>query len=64
MAKALRSLIVEINDFTAEEKEIIWKACAENKEVIDAFDVVGPIYHAIGETPQPKPITIDDEIPF
>ena len=64
MAKRLKSLIVEIKDFTEEEKEILIKACTENSQVADAFGVFKAIYAAFGKTPESKPEKVEHEIPF
>ena len=64
MAISLKNLLVEITDFTDEEKEVLRKTCTENSQVAGAFGVSNAIYATFGKTPDPEPETVEDEIPF
>jgi hypothetical protein len=66
MAIALRWLVVEITDFTDEEKATLRKACTENGQVAGAYNVAKAIYAAFGKPPEPepKPKQVQDDVPF
>lgn len=49
MAKSLRALVVQVQDFTDEEKEALRKACVNNEQVKGAFGVTEAIYRAFGK---------------
>jgi len=64
MAQALKRLIVDVTDFTAEEKATLQKACTENDQVAGAFGVPGAIYRVFGKPPAPEPKPVEDDVPF
>ncbi len=65
MAQTLRKTIVTVTDFTDEEKNMLRKACIENKNVADAHFVPDAIYKAFGGAPRaPVPAELDEEVPF
>lgn len=59
----LASIIETYNDFTDAEKEIIWKACKENRQVYDAHGVLEKIYSRIGNPPS-EDINGEEGVPF
>ena len=63
MAIALQRLVVEVTDFTDEEKESLKKTCTENRQVAGAYNVTEAVYAAFGAPPLSTP-TGEDEIPF
>ena len=65
-AHALRSTIVTVTDFTDEEKVMLRKACVDNGNVRNAYNVPEGIYRTVGRPPEEKPIAAptDDDIPF
>jgi hypothetical protein len=56
MAIALRWLVVEVTDFTDDEKELLRKACVENDQVAGAWNVAKAIYSAFGKPTDLKKI--------
>jgi len=56
MALSLRDHIIEVTDFTEEEKTALRNACMENAQVSGAYGVRTAIYKAFGKPPEPKPI--------
>ena len=56
MALTLRDHIIELTDFTEEEKTAFRKACTENDQVSGAYGVSTAIYKVFGKPPGPKPI--------
>ncbi len=64
MAIALYRIVIEVADFTGEEKATLLKACTENDQVSGAFNVTKAIYLAFGKPPEPKPEQVGDDIPF
>jgi len=63
-AITLSEIIIEFQEFTADEKTVLWRACSENSQVAQAYGVVKRIHAAIGKPPSPKPVWNDDDIPF
>lgn len=47
-AQMFRKILPECGPFTESEKEEIWKACANNDQIYNAFGVVSAVYDAIG----------------
>jgi len=64
MAIALRKLVVEITDFTDEEKVTLQNACTENDQVDGAFGVAEAIYKVFGKPRAPEPRHDPDDVPF
>ncbi|NBV22714.1 MAG: toll/interleukin-1 receptor domain-containing protein [Proteobacteria bacterium] len=64
MAMALRTLLVEIKDFTEEEITAMRTACVENDQVAKAYHVARDIYAAVGKPPAPKPVEANEDVPF
>jgi hypothetical protein len=62
MAISLKNLLVEITDFTEEEKESLRDACTKNSNVANAFHVPSAIYATIGKLSELE--NVEDEIPF
>jgi len=48
MARRLKDLVRQIDDFTDEEKQRLRQACTTNRQVFDSYGVVDAIYEAIG----------------
>lgn len=63
-AISLKNLLIEITDFTEEEKVSLLNACRTNSNVANAFHVPTAIYATIGKTPEPNKKKVEDEIPF
>jgi hypothetical protein len=63
-ARTLSKLLIGLGDFTADDKSVLWKACAENTQIAGAFGVVKSIHGAIGTPPPSMPLPNSDEIPF
>lgn len=63
-AISLSKLLIEVGEFSAEDKAVLWKACAENDQITGAFGVVESIQGAIGKPPPLKRASNSDEIPF
>lgn len=55
MTQALRKLVVEITNFTEEEKATLRTACTENYQVANAHYVPDAIYSAFGGPAETKP---------
>ena len=51
MALELRDTVVEVEDFTEEEKVLLRKACTKNRNVSGAFGVSESIYEHVGRPP-------------
>lgn len=64
MAMALRTLLVEIKEFTEEEITAMRTACVENDQVANAYKVARDIYAAVGKPPAPKPVEANEDVPF
>ena len=65
MAKALRPLLLSIDDIAPEERATVWQACTNNVHVRADVDLCNAIYSAFGAPPVPQPSSvIEDEIPF
>jgi hypothetical protein len=64
MAIALRWLVVEVADFTEDEKASLRKACTENDQVAGAFNVAKAIYAVFGKPQLPEPAQVNDDVPF
>lgn len=64
IARAISKIVLEIADFTDEEKVILQKACTENGQIAGAFGVPGAIYRVFGKPPEPKPAEVDNDVPF
>ncbi len=65
LALTLRDHIIEVTDFTEEEKTVLRNACVENPQVSGAYGVRTAIYEAFGKPLEPKPIIRErDDIPF
>lgn len=62
-ARVLCSQIVELTDFSDDEKSILQKACVENSQVANAFGVRGAVYKLVG-APPPKPTKEVRDVPF
>lgn len=58
---ALGKAICEYKDYTESEKEVLWRACAENGQVYRTHNVTETIYDHIGRPPSQQVV---DEIPF
>jgi hypothetical protein len=63
MSKALKPLVVQIADFSTEEKEALQRACSENSQVMQAIGVRSAIFAAFGD-PKPKTVAKSDDTPF
>jgi hypothetical protein len=63
MSKALLHHILDVQDFTDEEKVTLQKACTENGQVSAAFGVPDAIYRTFGKPAEAKKAEIDD-VPF
>ncbi len=63
MAHALRRHVVEVTDFTDEEKVTLQKACRENSQVSDAFGVPDATYSTFGR-PAVLAKAKADDVPF
>lgn len=63
MSKALKPLVLQIDDFSAEEKEALQRACTENRQVAQAIGVPPAIFAAFGD-PKPKTVPKPDDTPF
>lgn len=62
VAKRLKNMVIEVTDFTEDEKHRLRNACSTNNQVANAHGVPQAIYAAIG-----APATIDmatDKFPF
>lgn len=65
MALALQTHIVEVNDFTDDEKAILIRACKENDNVAEAFGVNDSIYEKFGKPSDPTLVRENlDDVPF
>ena len=65
IALTLRDHIIEVTDFTEEEKTALRNACVENDQVSGAYGVRTAIYKVFGKPPEPKPIVHQgDDVPF
>lgn len=64
MAKVLSRLLVSITDITDEERDVLWRACSDNAQVVDAVGVVDEINAVFGTPPATKPSEFQDDIPF
>lgn len=62
-AISLSKILVEIEDFTEEEKVAMRNACEENSIVSRAYGVPERIYAAFGKPAEPPSIK-DDDVPF
>lgn len=61
----LSKIIVQIADFTEEEKIALRNACKENSQVSGAFGVPKAIYNAFGKPPEPPAARDEgDDVPF
>jgi hypothetical protein len=65
-AQVLRNAIVTVSDFTEEEKVVLWSACADNRNVKNAYNVPEAIYQAVGRPPKQEPAAalVGEDIPF
>jgi len=57
-------LVVSAADITDEEREVLWRACAENPYVAEATGVDDAIYAAFGTPPALQQSEVDTDIPF
>jgi hypothetical protein len=65
MALALRDHIIEVTDFTDEEKTALRLACKDNGQVAGAWGVSEAIYKAFGKPPPVKAkASKGDDVPF
>lgn len=65
MALTLRDHVIEVTDFTEEEKTALRNACVGNDQVSGAYGVRTAIYKLFGKAPEPKPIVHqEDDVPF
>ncbi|KKK94756.1 hypothetical protein LCGC14_2679680, partial [marine sediment metagenome] len=64
MAKVLCRLLESITDIADEERDVLWRACSENAQVVDAIGVADAIYAVFGTPPATKPSEVHDGIPF
>lgn len=62
-AKLLKDIVLQIEDFTDEEKTSLLESCKENNQVSGSWGVADAIYIAFG-APESAKTTRDDEIPF
>lgn len=62
-ALTISKILLELSDFTDDEKSTIWQALAENSQISDAHRLPEAIVRAIGKPPV-KVATTDEDIPF
>jgi len=63
MARAVCPHVVEVADFTEDEKELLRKACTENSQIARAYGVANAISTAFG-SPRPAEEPQADDVPF
>ena len=63
-AKLVSKILVQLTDFTDEEKLTIWKAYEDNGQIRDSYGVRETLVRAIGNQPTKKVVSVDDDIPF
>jgi hypothetical protein len=63
MARAVCPHVVEVADFTEDEKELLRKACTENSRIARAYGVANAISTAFG-SPRPPEEPQADDVPF
>jgi hypothetical protein len=65
MAQALQTHILEVTDFTDDDKAALIRACKENDIVAEAFSVNDSIYEKFGKPSNPDLVREDhDDVPF
>ena len=65
MALTLRNHIIEVADFTDDEKAALRSACENNDQVAGAYGVSKAIYETFGKPPTPAPKQAEgDDVPF
>ena len=63
-AKLVSEILVQLTDFTDEEKSAIWKAYDDNSQIKDSYGVRGALVQAIGSQPIKKVVAVEEDIPF
>jgi hypothetical protein len=62
--KAVSLALVNVADITEDERDALWRACAENPCVAGVGGVTDAIYARFGAPPAPEPAVSHDDIPF
>lgn len=63
-AKFVSKILVQLTDFTDEEKSAIWKAYEDNGQIKDSYGVRETLVRAIGNQPIKKVAPVEDDVPF
>ena len=63
-AKFVSKILVQLTDFTDEEKSAIWKAYEDNGQIRDSYGVREALVRAVGNQPIKRVAAAEDDSPF
>jgi hypothetical protein len=63
-ANTISGLMASVSGVTDDERDALWRTCAENPYVAGAGDVVDTICARFGAPPASEPTGAHDDIPF